>query len=91
MRLENIGNVIIFSAALLAILSKGSLSAGQAGLSITSSLQIVGALVWVVRYGNFWFRILLLGEQISNWLGHGTMFGNGRKCSKSHSSWLHRF
>ena len=66
-----IGNVIVFFAALLAILAKDSLSAGEAGLSITSSLQIVGALVWVVRYGNFWFRILLLGEQIRNWLGHG--------------------
>ena len=49
MRLETIGNVIIFFAALFAILAKDNLSAGQAGLSITSSLQIVGALVWVVR------------------------------------------
>lgn len=31
------------------MLAKDSLSGGQAGLSITSSLQIVGALVWVVR------------------------------------------
>ena len=60
LRLMTIGNIIIFSAALLAILSKGSLSAGQAGLSITSSLQIVGALVWVVRYGNSGCGILRL-------------------------------
>ena len=65
-----IGNVIIFFAALLAILAKDSLSAGEAGLSITSSLQIVGALVWVVRYGNFWLRMLLLGRQIMDLLGH---------------------
>ena len=56
MRLEAIGNLIIFSASLFAfsaslfaMLAKDSLSGGQAGLSITSSLQIVGALVWVVR------------------------------------------
>jgi len=48
-RLEAIGNLIIFSASLFAMLAKDSLSGGQAGLSITSSLQIVGALVWVVR------------------------------------------
>ena len=41
--------MIIFSASLFAMLAKDSLSGGQAGLSITSSLQIVGALVWVVR------------------------------------------
>ena len=68
-----IGNVIIFFAALLAILAKDSLSAGEAGLSITSSLQIVGALVWVVRYGNFGFSILPLGRQIMNLLGCGLL------------------
>ena len=49
MRLENIGNLFIFFASLFAVLSRDSLTAGEAGLSITSSLQIIGALVWVVR------------------------------------------
>ena len=49
LRLEFIGNCIIFSAALFAVLLRDNLSGGQAGLSITSSLQIIGALVWVVR------------------------------------------
>jgi ATP-binding cassette subfamily C (CFTR/MRP) protein 1 len=40
--LENLGNFIIFFAALFAVVAKDSLSAGQAGLSITSSLQIIG-------------------------------------------------
>ncbi len=48
-RLEGIGNLFIFFAALFAVLARESLTPGQAGLSITSSLQIVGALVWVVR------------------------------------------
>ena len=48
-RLENIGNVIIFFASLFAVLAKDSLSGGQAGLSIASAIQIIGALVWVVR------------------------------------------
>ena len=49
MRLEMIGNLVIFFAAMFAMLARDSLSPGQAGLSITSSLQIIGALVWVVR------------------------------------------
>lgn len=48
-RLEGIGNMFVFFAALFAVLARESLTAGQAGLSITSSLQIIGALVWVVR------------------------------------------
>jgi ATP-binding cassette subfamily C (CFTR/MRP) protein 1 len=40
--LENLGNLMIFFAALFAVFAKDSLSAGQAGLSITSSLQITG-------------------------------------------------
>ena len=48
-RLEGIGNLFIFFAALFAVLARESLTPGQAGLSITSSLQIIGALVWVVR------------------------------------------
>ena len=34
---------------MFAVLAKDSLSGGQAGLSIASSIQIIGALVWVVR------------------------------------------
>jgi ABC-type multidrug transport system fused ATPase/permease subunit len=42
MRLENLGFLMIFFAALFAVVAKDSLSAGQAGLSITSSFQIIG-------------------------------------------------
>ena len=48
-RLEFIGNFVIFSAAIFAVLARDNLTGGEAGLSITSSLQIIGALVWVVR------------------------------------------
>ena len=48
-RLENIGNLFIFFAALFAVLARDRLTPGQAGLSITSSMQIIAALVWVVR------------------------------------------
>ena len=42
LRIETIGNVVVFFAALFAVSYKESLSGGQAGLSITSALQIVG-------------------------------------------------
>lgn len=48
-RLENIGNCITFFAALFAVMAKDTISPGQAALSVTYSLQIIGAMVWVVR------------------------------------------
>ena len=42
LRIETIGNIVVFFAALFAVSYKESLSGGQAGLSITSALQIVG-------------------------------------------------
>lgn len=47
--LETIGNVVILFAAIFAIMSRGSLSAGLVGLSVSYSLQITQALNWLVR------------------------------------------
>ncbi|CAH0389150.1 unnamed protein product [Bemisia tabaci] len=48
-RLETIGNLIIFCAAFFAVLARGSLSAGLVGLSVSYALQVTGALNWFVR------------------------------------------
>ncbi|TRY63541.1 hypothetical protein TCAL_05779 [Tigriopus californicus] len=48
-RMELLGNVIVFFAALFVILKRSSLSPGVAGLSISYSLNIMDALTWMVR------------------------------------------
>ncbi|XP_034253299.1 multidrug resistance-associated protein 1-like isoform X3 [Thrips palmi] len=48
-RLEMVGNLIIFFAALFAVLGRESISAGLVGLSISYALQITQTLNWLVR------------------------------------------
>jgi len=48
-RLETVGNLITFSAALLAVLSRDSLSPGLIGLSVSYALSVTQALTWLVR------------------------------------------
>ncbi|XP_065205454.1 multidrug resistance-associated protein 1-like [Planococcus citri] len=47
-RTETIGNVIIFFAALFAVLERDTLSAGMVGLSVSYALQITQTLNWFV-------------------------------------------
>lgn len=49
-RLETVGNGIIFFAALFAVLSRDSLDAGIVGLSVSYALQITVALNMLVRW-----------------------------------------
>ncbi|XP_065338923.1 multidrug resistance-associated protein 1 isoform X7 [Cloeon dipterum] len=48
-RLEMVGNLIIFFSALFAVLGKDTMSAGLVGLSVSYSLQITQTLNWLVR------------------------------------------
>ncbi|XP_037043483.1 multidrug resistance-associated protein 1-like [Bradysia coprophila] len=48
-RLEMVGGLIIFFAALFAVLNRDTISSGIAGLSIAYSLQITKSLNWLVR------------------------------------------
>merc|ERR550519_1464188 len=48
-RLEIVGNLIIFAAALLAVVGRDSLSPGLVGLSISYALQVTQTLNWLVR------------------------------------------
>ncbi|XP_026315306.1 multidrug resistance-associated protein 1 isoform X2 [Hyposmocoma kahamanoa] len=48
-RLEMIGNFIIFFAALFAVLSREDISPGLVGLSVSYALQITQTLNWLVR------------------------------------------
>ncbi|XP_067207174.1 multidrug resistance-associated protein 1 isoform X3 [Linepithema humile] len=48
-RLEMVGNLIIFFAALFAVLGKHTMSSGLVGLSVSYALQITQTLNWLVR------------------------------------------
>ncbi|XP_031762816.2 multidrug resistance-associated protein 1 isoform X5 [Galleria mellonella] len=48
-RLEMIGNLIIFFAAVLAVLGRETINPGLVGLSISYALQITQTLNWLVR------------------------------------------
>lgn len=49
LRLEFVGNCVVFGAAIFAVLSRSSLAAGLVGLSITYALQLTSQLNWMVR------------------------------------------
>lgn len=44
-----VGNLIIFFAALFAVLSRDTMKSGLVGLSVTYALQITQTLNWLVR------------------------------------------
>ncbi|XP_030839751.1 ATP-binding cassette, sub-family C (CFTR/MRP), member 1 isoform X4 [Strongylocentrotus purpuratus] len=49
LRLECVGNCIVFFAALFAVIGRSNLSSGIVGLSISYALQITQTLNWMVR------------------------------------------
>ena len=48
-RLETVGNLIIFCASLLAVLGRGNLTPGLVGLSVSYALSVTQTLNWLVR------------------------------------------
>lgn len=48
-RIESLGNLVVFFAALFAILARHNLSGGTAGLSISYAMQITDTLNWMIR------------------------------------------
>ena len=48
-RLESVGNIIIFCAALFAVIGREHLTAGLVGLSVSYALSVTQTLNWLVR------------------------------------------
>ncbi|XP_039283752.1 multidrug resistance-associated protein 1 isoform X2 [Nilaparvata lugens] len=48
-RLETVGNLIIFFSALFAVIERNSMNSGLVGLSVSYALQITQTLNWLVR------------------------------------------
>lgn len=48
-RLEFIGNLIVFASALLCVIGRGDLDPGTTGLSLSYSLSVTATLNWLVR------------------------------------------
>lgn len=48
-RIESIGNVVLLASTLLAVFARGAVAVGLAGVSVTSSLMLVGSLTWLIR------------------------------------------
>ncbi|XP_044154090.1 ATP-binding cassette sub-family C member 2-like [Bufo gargarizans] len=48
-RLESVGNLTVFFAALFAVLGRGTVDSGTVGLSISAALNITQTLNWLVR------------------------------------------
>lgn len=69
LRLEIIGNLITIFAALFAIFSRDTLSAGLAGLSISTSLNISGTLNWFVRSSAEFEATITSIERIQEYFG----------------------
>ena len=47
-RIETLGNIIIFFAALFCIIDRENLTPGKAGLSISYAMQVTDTLTWMV-------------------------------------------
>ncbi|KAL4641040.1 canalicular multispecific organic anion transporter 1 [Arapaima gigas] len=49
MRLESLGNLVVFFSALFAVISRESMDSGMVGLSISYALNVTQTLNWLVR------------------------------------------
>ncbi|KAG8000099.1 Canalicular multispecific organic anion transporter 1 [Nibea albiflora] len=66
-RLEFLGNLVVFFAALLAVISRDSLDSGLVGLSISYALNVTQTLNWLVRMSSELETNIVAVERVSEY------------------------
>lgn len=66
-RLEFLGNLVVFFAALLAVISRNTLDSGLVGLSISYALNVTQTLNWLVRMSSELETNIIAVERVSEY------------------------
>ncbi|TNN00010.1 hypothetical protein fugu_013042 [Takifugu bimaculatus] len=66
-RLEFVGNLVVFFAALFAVISRNSLDSGLVGLSISYALNVTQTLNWLVRMNSELETNIVAVERVSEY------------------------
>jgi len=67
-RLETVGNLIIFCAALFAVMAKGDITEGYVGLSVSYALSVTQVRHSYCKIFSFQSRVVSMPLQTLNWL-----------------------
>ncbi|KAL5011002.1 hypothetical protein ScPMuIL_013307 [Solemya velum] len=86
-RLEFVGNIVIFGAAMFAVYSKGSISGSIVGLSISYALEITQTLNWFVRMTSEFETKVIAIERIKDYSDHPREAELILEDKRPHPSW----
>lgn len=86
-RLEAVGNLIVFSASLFAVLGKENLSPGLVGLSVTYAMSVTMTLNWLVRTATGFETSVVAAERIKEYSETEQEANWSLDTDEKHDSW----
>lgn len=86
-RLETVGNLIIFCASLLAVLGRGNLTPGLVGLSVSYALSVTQTLNWLVRMTSEVETNIVAVERLKEYSESNTEAEWGKDDTKPKDNW----